>query len=46
MGTIVEAQLTLERNQITVLNHAPRQLVPMNIIQLTGTAVEMPELEP
>jgi hypothetical protein len=45
MGAIVKAQRTLERNQITVLNHAPRQLVPMNIIQLTGTAVEMPEPE-
>jgi hypothetical protein len=46
MNALVKAQRTLERNQITVLNHEPRQLVPMNIIQLAGTAVEMPELEP
>ncbi|MBX7532639.1 RNA-directed DNA polymerase [Qipengyuania sp. 1XM1-15A] len=42
---IVEAQQVLERNQLTVLNHAPRQLVPMNIIQLSKNAVEIPEIE-
>ncbi|WP_454758821.1 hypothetical protein [Caulobacter segnis] len=35
------AQSTLQRRQISVLNHAPRQLIPMNVVQLTGSAVEV-----
>jgi hypothetical protein len=42
---IEEAQTSLQRNQITVLNHAPRQLIPMNVVQLAGTAVALPEAE-
>lgn len=45
-GAIVDAQAVLQRNQLTVLNHAPRQLVPMNIIQLTRNAIEIPDIEP
>lgn len=42
---ITQAQSTLEARQISVLNHAPRQLIPMNISQLAGTAIEIPEMD-
>lgn len=42
---IANAQAVLERNQLTVLNHAPRQLIPMNIIQLSQNAVAIPDTE-
>lgn len=42
---IGQAQGILERRQISVLHHAPRQLIPMNISQLGGAAVEIPELD-
>ncbi len=35
---IERAQAVLERGQISVLNHAPRQLIPMNVRQLKRTA--------
>lgn len=42
---IANAQAVLEHNQLTVLNHAPRQLIPMNIIQLSQNAVAIPDIE-
>ena len=42
---IANAQAVLEHNQLTVLNHAPRQLIPMNIIQLSQNAVPIPDIE-
>lgn len=42
---ITQAQSVLEARQISVLNHAPRQLIPMNISQLAGTAIEIPEMD-
>jgi hypothetical protein len=45
LQAIVDAQATLESRQISVLDHAPRQLIPMNVLQLIGAAVEMPEAE-
>jgi hypothetical protein len=38
---IESAQLELSQLQISVLDHAPRQLVPMHVIQLTRTSVEV-----
>ncbi len=35
------AQVVLERRQISVLHHAPRQLVPMNVFQLTRVATPL-----
>jgi hypothetical protein len=48
LRTLIEAaQTVLERNQISVLDHAPRQLIPMNLIQMAHVAVELPvEEEP
>ncbi|RWN27574.1 RNA-directed DNA polymerase [Mesorhizobium sp.] len=41
LDAIKDAQSTLEVRQISVLDNAPRQLLPMNVLQLTGAAVEM-----
>jgi hypothetical protein len=38
---VIAAQRTLEKSQISVLDHAPRQLIPMNVIQLAGAAVDV-----
>ncbi|MDB5617039.1 hypothetical protein [Tardiphaga sp.] len=38
---ILTSQETLERGQISVLNHAPRQLIPMNVFQLTRLTVSL-----
>lgn len=45
LQAIVDAQATLETRQISILDHAPRQLIPMNVLQLIGAAVEMPDAE-
>lgn len=45
LNAVTDAQITLESRQISVLDHAPRQLIPMNVMQLIGSAVEMPETE-
>lgn len=45
LKAVIEAQTTLESRQISVLDHAPRQLIPMNVLQLIGAAVEMPDTE-
>jgi hypothetical protein len=39
------AQEILGRNQISVLNHAARQLIPMNAVQLTKVAAEPIQLD-
>jgi len=38
-----KAQAALKELQISVLDHAPRQLVPMSVMQLTQAAIELPE---
>jgi hypothetical protein len=38
---ISAAQSVLQKTQISVLNHAPRQLVPMSVYQLTRLAVPL-----
>ena len=45
---VVASQTVLERNQISVLHHAPRQLIPMNVIQMINSAIELPpqDVEP
>ena len=40
---IARAQATLEHRQISVLQHAPRQLIPMNVSQLSGMAIDVAE---
>jgi len=45
LKSIMDAQSTLESRQISVLKNAPRQLIPMNVLQLTGAAVEIPDTE-
>jgi hypothetical protein len=45
LEALMDAQVTLESRQISVLDHAPRQLIPMNVLQLIGAAVEMPDIE-
>jgi hypothetical protein len=40
---IARAQDTLESRQISVLQHAPRQLIPMNVSQLSGMAIDVVE---
>lgn len=45
LKAIMDAQATLEARQISVLDHAPRQLIPLNVLQLVGAAVEMPDAE-
>ncbi|MDB5406370.1 MAG: hypothetical protein JWL84_1282 [Rhodospirillales bacterium] len=42
---IVNAQRTLASGQISVLDHAPRQLIPMNVIQLVGAAVDLMDMD-
>jgi hypothetical protein len=42
-AAVTTAQNTLETRQISVLDHTPRQLIPMNVIQLIGAAVEILE---
>lgn len=41
LAEIASAQSILQVKQISVLNHAPRQLIPMNVVQLGGTAVDI-----
>jgi len=41
LNEIRTAQIVLERRQISVLHHAPRQLVPMNVFQLTRVATPL-----
>jgi hypothetical protein len=41
LGEISDAQAVLAERQISVLNHAARQLIPMNIFQLTRSAVSL-----
>jgi hypothetical protein len=45
LDEILMAQKVLESSQISVLNHAARQLVPMNVVQLMGVAVPMFDTE-
>jgi hypothetical protein len=45
LKAIADAQSTLEKCQISVLDHAPRQLIPLNVIQLVGAAIEIPGAE-
>ena len=40
------AQKILETRQISVLDHAPRQLIPLNVVQLKNAAVELMNQEP
>jgi hypothetical protein len=40
---IGRAQETLEHRQISVLQHAPRQLIPMNVSQLSGMTIDVVE---
>lgn len=42
---IDDAQKILQGAQISVRDHAPRQLIPMNIMQLTGSAVDVVRAE-
>jgi hypothetical protein len=44
---VTAAQETLQERQISVLDHAPRQLIPTNVIQLISVAVDVihPDIE-
>ena len=42
-SAVVDAQNTLEAGQISVLDHTPRQLIPMNVTQLRRAAEKVEE---
>ncbi len=45
LDAVKEAQAILQDCQSSVLDHAPRQLIPMNVIQLAGSAEKIVDMD-